>query len=515
MGGRMNKVFLCVALLFPAIAYVLVAVVGRPSYDTDYFEYIGWVISCGGELYRDIWDCKGPLLYYLYALGQFLFPSLCSGGTLLSLVLWEVVVLMIYRLSRSFGADKHAGACALLFVVFALGSGTWLWIGCQEIIAAFFALVALQLIGVENGGLDIRTDRSPVRIWGCVGLGACVAAAFMVKATCAAFGCAVFVFWCLQVFRSGNWRRALAQTGLSFAGFCAAFVGISYMCSGWSWERMLDASILYNIFDRGHAGVSWGSFWFMRAKEFLYGDIMWFLRFGWNYPFFVSLFALSFFLRTDGRVLFFRIWLAFELAVSVCSKGFFDHYLIVSAVPLTILFAQAAFRVPLAYTFFKLAVIMFFLSSFGRFLFYYARFCHEEHGQWSAIAGVTCDIPEKTRVAVCGCTNIHVMLRRWKLLNRNAYSAWMFWFFESSKRRSEEMLDDFERAVTSSENEWILSEGLMDDLKSYCDDRHSRLRDELGKYQIYRVIEKPSVYFYKRINAVRTQGRSENGATGN
>ena len=499
----MNRLALCAALAFPVVAYVVVATLGRPGYDIDYFEYIGWAISRGSELYRDIWDCKGPLLYYWYALGQSLlpgvFPAFGSAGVVLSLVLWEMAILMVYRLARLDCENGRAGFYSLLFVVLALGSGTWIWIGCQEILAAFLALTALwSLVDADGGGLDVDADLGRASRWKCACLGACVAAAFMVKATCAAFGGAVLVLWILQVAYTRNWRRLLCQLAFSFVGFSAAFVGIAVMCSGWDWERMIDASILYNIMDRGQDGETWCVFWWTKLLELVRGDVMWYLRFGWNYPFFLVLFALTFALRPARGMVFFRTWLVLELVVSVCSKGFFDHYLIISVVPLVLLFASSPFRSVWSRNVFRTVVVVFFLVSFGRTTFYYGRYLLFERWDWTAITASIDTVRRGTRVAVYGGPAIHVLLKEWDLLNRNTYSAWSFWFESCSERRKAAILDDFERAVTSRENEWILSECPIEGIQSVVALRSERLRSELEKYELYNALKNPRVYFYKR-----------------
>lgn len=502
VNHMMNRLALCAALAIPVIAYAVVAAFGRPGYDIDYFEYIGWVISRGSELYRDIWDCKGPLLYYWYALGQVLLPGTLpafgSAGVVLSLVLWEAVVFLLHRLARLTCGDSRAGFYSLLFVVLALGSGTWIWIGCQEILAMFFALSALLLLDAERNGLDVETDSRQVAWWKCVCLGACVAAAFMVKATCAAFGGAVLFLWILRTAHTKNWCWLLLQTAFSFVGFSAAFVGIAIMCSGWDWAKMIDASILYNIMDRGQDGESWCAFWGARVSDLFRGDVMWFLRFGWNYPFFLVLFALTFALRPVRGMFFFRIWLALELVVSICSKGFFDHYLIISVVPLVLIFASSTFRSPYPRNVFRLVVVVFFLVSFGRTTFYYGRYLLFERWDWTAITASSDVVQGGTRVAVCGGPAIHVLLRKWNLLNRNTYSAWFFWFTSSSERRKAEILDDFERAVASQENEWIVSECPIEDVQSTIGCRNERLSVELNEYELRKDIKNPCVYFYRR-----------------
>lgn len=74
----------------------------------------------------------------------------------------------------------------------------------------------------------------------------------------------------------------------------------------------------------------------------------------------------------------------------------------------------------------------------------------------------------------------------------------MFWFGSSSESRKRVILDDFERAVVSQENEWLLSESPIGGILEMVDERHEKLRGELGKYSLVRTLNKPCVYFYRR-----------------
>jgi len=63
------------------------------GYDQGIFAYIGEVIKRGGDPYQDAWDFKGPLLYYLNALGLSLFDDL-RGIFFLELV-WNCTFIFI------------------------------------------------------------------------------------------------------------------------------------------------------------------------------------------------------------------------------------------------------------------------------------------------------------------------------------------------------------------------------------------------------------------------------------
>src|SRR5690349_7109259 len=58
---------------------------GEPD-DSSVFAYIGWAMKHGLMPYRDVWDHKGPLLYYLNFAGMSLRSTSTLGVGLLELV---------------------------------------------------------------------------------------------------------------------------------------------------------------------------------------------------------------------------------------------------------------------------------------------------------------------------------------------------------------------------------------------------------------------------------------------
>jgi hypothetical protein len=54
-------------------AWVVMSFTYPFGWDQGLFAWVGDAIVRGGLPYRDAWDFKGPLLYYVYALAQWLF----------------------------------------------------------------------------------------------------------------------------------------------------------------------------------------------------------------------------------------------------------------------------------------------------------------------------------------------------------------------------------------------------------------------------------------------------------
>lgn len=113
-----------------AFAAALVAVIGawwiayqlaRPmEVDQGVFVWAGDVIRHGGLMYRDAWDVKGPLVYYLAAAAEFVFGHHFWAFRVLD-VLWQLAAApLIFATARRIGAGSFgaAVAVALYFIWF-------------------------------------------------------------------------------------------------------------------------------------------------------------------------------------------------------------------------------------------------------------------------------------------------------------------------------------------------------------------------------------------------------------
>jgi len=75
-----------------------------PSRDSGVFLYVGWRILNGDIPYRNVWDHKPPLIYFVDALGIALTPDSLWGVWLLQFIFIFFTLFLIYRLlEREFG----------------------------------------------------------------------------------------------------------------------------------------------------------------------------------------------------------------------------------------------------------------------------------------------------------------------------------------------------------------------------------------------------------------------------
>ena len=96
----------------------------RIGFDSAIFKIIGIGILEGKVPYRDLFDHKGPVIFFINALGQLISPGR-AGLFLLQTVSLSCAFVLIYKISRLFSSVKKSAAIALLIGLFmtALGVG--------------------------------------------------------------------------------------------------------------------------------------------------------------------------------------------------------------------------------------------------------------------------------------------------------------------------------------------------------------------------------------------------------
>lgn len=144
-----------------------------PSRDSGVFLYAGWRFISGDIPYKDIWDHKPPLIYFLDGLGLILTPDSLWGVWLLQLIIIFFTFLLIYKLLA-----KEFGTLAALGGTITLASGllTILERGnvTEEYALVFQALCLLLFVRASRNDFPIRAS-----FW----IGLCGGLAFNFKQT--------------------------------------------------------------------------------------------------------------------------------------------------------------------------------------------------------------------------------------------------------------------------------------------------------------------------------------------
>jgi hypothetical protein len=154
-----------------------------PSRDSGVFLYMGWRLLNGDIPYRDVWDHKPPLIYFVDALGIALTPDSLWGIWILQFIFVFFTLFLIYKLlDQEFGIFAAlAGSVTLasgLLTILEKGNVTeeyalafqalsfWLFVNAWK---RDFPLRASFWIGVV-GGLAFNFKQTTIGIWITYGL---------------------------------------------------------------------------------------------------------------------------------------------------------------------------------------------------------------------------------------------------------------------------------------------------------------------------------------------------------
>lgn len=163
-----------VAALFPSTPHNLTL----PSRDSGVFLYVAWRFLNGDIPYRDVWDHKPPLVYFVDALGLALTPDSLWGVWFLQTIFIFFTLFLVYKLlDREFGIRAALGGTVVLtsglLTVLARGNvteeyalvfqalGFWLFISAWK---KDFPVRASFWIGLW-GGLAFNFKQTTIGIW--------------------------------------------------------------------------------------------------------------------------------------------------------------------------------------------------------------------------------------------------------------------------------------------------------------------------------------------------------------
>ncbi len=235
----MKKLVLVTLLLVVLVMAVMVpvspAIEHTPGRDAGVFLYVGSQILEGKVPYRDVWDHKQPLIFFINAAGLAL-----SGGSLWGVWLAEVVSLLAAAalawglLATSFGV--YSAVLALIGALFTLAvvlhGGNY-----TEEFALPFQMGALFLLvaGERRGG----------SFWRSLAMGAMIGLAFLLKQSLVGIGAAIALYLLLKaLFAARRYWRQLAAMALGagiVAGLALLYFGLQGALADY-WQ----AAFVYN-----------------------------------------------------------------------------------------------------------------------------------------------------------------------------------------------------------------------------------------------------------------------------
>lgn len=84
--------------------------------DSSIFMFMGKAITLGKDIYRDYFDHKGPILFYINALGYWLTGSK-TGVFIIQCIFLSATSIFMYKLARVFTKDIRSVICAIVTIL--------------------------------------------------------------------------------------------------------------------------------------------------------------------------------------------------------------------------------------------------------------------------------------------------------------------------------------------------------------------------------------------------------------
>lgn len=206
--------------------------------DSGVFLYIGWRILNGDIPYRDVWDHKGPIIYYLDALGLFLSPGNTWGVWGIEfLFLFTAVGLSFILLKKTFGFFPALAGLYLwlltFFITFAGGNLT------TEYTIAFQFLL-LYLI--------YRNENNPIN-WHFFLFGFISGLIFLTRQNGVGLSVAYAAYLLFHEISNRRYRQLFLIYSKMFAGLLAIVLPVViYFAVNKALYQFWDAAFVYNYF---------------------------------------------------------------------------------------------------------------------------------------------------------------------------------------------------------------------------------------------------------------------------
>ena len=211
------------------------------GYDSAVFMSFGKGITHGLRLYLDLYDNKGPMIFYFNALGYLLGGR--TGLWILQVVFMTFAFELSYRTARLFTGRGTAWLSVLVLLFLycgTVGEGTM-----TEEWSLVFSLLPLwlSLRFIKTGTPAYRHPK-----WYSVIYGVCFGVNFMMRATNAAIVCGVLLAFAVLLCREKKFGALLLHIVLVLCG-AALVVGpfALYFARIGAFDRFMYASFLHNF----------------------------------------------------------------------------------------------------------------------------------------------------------------------------------------------------------------------------------------------------------------------------
>jgi hypothetical protein len=271
------KKFLLVILI--CISVLIIILPQSPKFvthlgiDEGVYQYEGNTILSGNTPYKDAWDHKQPLTYFIYALGSLLVPQSFWGVWLIEFIFLGIAAILAFILLNKFCSPFGSLGIVLaaLFSISLLNG-----YGTPELLAISFSLVALlvfyHLLTNENRFKRREYFLSLV-------LGIITASIFFLKQILIAVPLVISIYYVFHIVTQRKWKSFI-----NVGFFLVGFSGISLLILIFLWSRQAlsdywNAAYVFN-FMYSRSGLVEKLNSILNQLEFIYNIPVFWLTFG-------------------------------------------------------------------------------------------------------------------------------------------------------------------------------------------------------------------------------------------
>ncbi|MCC7448277.1 MAG: hypothetical protein IT324_12730 [Anaerolineae bacterium] len=240
---RLNKTLLLILLCALITLLLTLASIYRsfPQRDSGVFLYIARAVLNGQIPYRDVWDHKGPLIYYIDSVGLILGNGTIYGVWALEIAaMWAVLYMGFALLRQAFGSLSAIFASVIFFASFllAIDGGNLI-----EEFALPFQFAALYLfVHTMPNGLSLKISLL---------LGILLCGCFLLRVNVIGVFAALVVVWLVQRPRLSTVFRLLLAGGVAAVLLLLVLV---YFASQNALNDFVEAYFRFNF---AYSSVSW------------------------------------------------------------------------------------------------------------------------------------------------------------------------------------------------------------------------------------------------------------------
>jgi len=231
-----------ILLIVLAISMILLSAsnpkTNPPGRDGGFFLYVGKAIDSGAKLYIDIWDSKGPMIFWINALGVgsdytrwgVFFIQLCFQTTALFIAYW--VIKRLYGILPALGTVLISAL--LLNLVIGPGNST------EE--------YSLLFTWVSIAALVLLMTMEKKTFWPFFFMGVSIIFNFLLRANNIGTQIIVILVAFFYVYTKGKNTKFWQPVAYLIVGALTVAIPVSlYFIINGSFKAMIDASIIYNF----------------------------------------------------------------------------------------------------------------------------------------------------------------------------------------------------------------------------------------------------------------------------